>query len=225
MLNTLLPAVEINPPKPAKASVIWLHGLGADGHDFANIVPELHLPPELGIRFIFPHAPLRSVTLNGGMQMPAWFDIYGLDAHSPIDEAGIRETQRAIQQLVEHEVATGIPPSRIILAGFSQGGAMALVVGLSYSQRLAGILGLSTFLSTRVDLTTLVQPANQTTPIFLAHGTFDPLIPLSLGERTRDALNKACNSVTWHTYPMAHQVCPAEIADIASWLKVCLLSS
>ncbi|MGB6976623.1 MAG: carboxylesterase [Gammaproteobacteria bacterium] len=219
MLNTLLPAVEINPPQSAKASIIWLHGLGADGHDFANIVPELHLPPELGVRFVFPHAPLRPVTINGGMRMPAWFDIYGLNEHSPIDEVGIRETQQAIQQLIEHEIATGIPSSRIVLAGFSQGGAVALVVGLTFPQPLAGILGLSTFLSAHVDLTKIVHPANQATPIFLTHGTFDPIVPLSLGEWTRDALSKTCTSVTWHTYPMAHQVCPAEISDIAVWLK------
>jgi phospholipase/carboxylesterase len=218
MLN-LLSAVELNPPQPAKTSVIWLHGLGADGHDFANIVPELHLPSELAIRFVFPHAPARPVTINGGMRMPAWFDIYELTEHGRIDEAGIRETQQAIQQLIEREIAAGIPASRIVLAGFSQGGAVALVVGLAYPQPLAGILGLSTFLAAKANLATVIHPANQTTPIFLAHGTSDPLVPLRLGERTRDVLVQAGCSVTWRTYPMAHQVCAAEIADIAAWLK------
>jgi phospholipase/carboxylesterase len=217
--TTLLPAVEINPSKSVQATVIWLHGLGADGHDLAEIVPQLHLPPELGIRFVFPHAPTRTVTINGGLQMSAWFDIYGLNKNSPIDEVGIREAQEAIQQLIDREIASGVPSSKIVLAGFSQGGTVAIIAGLSYPQPLAGIMGLSTCLSPKTDLTQIIHPANRATRLFLAHGLQDPVLPVVLGADTRDVLIRAGYSITWRAYPMEHQICPAEIKEIVGWLK------
>lgn len=219
MKKNILESVEINPKLPAKASVIWLHGLGADGHDFVDVIPELKLPEELAVRFIFPHAPIRPVTINQGYQMRAWFDIYALHINAPQDEIGIRETENAIGTLIENEIHRGVACDKIVLAGFSQGGAIALYCGLRYPKKLAGILGLSAFLPLHEKLAQEKSAVNLTTPIMLAHGTQDPIVPIQLGELCRDYLKNLGYQIDWHSYPMQHQVCLQEIDDIARWLK------
>ncbi len=199
------------------AAVIWLHGLGADGHDFEPIVPELRLPPALQLRFIFPHAPVRPVTLNQGMRMRAWYDIFRLGGGAE-DEAGIRESGSAVQQLMHEQIKRGIDTSRIVLAGFSQGGAIALHTALRYSAPLAGVLALSTYLPLRATLKEEMKEANQHVPIFMAHGLYDDIIPLERAEQSRKILADAGYEVEWRTYPMPHSVCAEEIADIAGFL-------
>jgi len=215
MQTQALTAIEINPETKPQASVIWLHGLGADGYDFVDIVPQLNLPKELAVRFVFPHAPIRPVTLNGGYQMRAWFDIYGLDAAAPQDETGIKQTQQLIDQLIKKELALGIANKKIVLAGFSQGGAMALQCGLNFPQNLAGILVLSSFLM----LTDKLEKINKSSPIFMAHGEYDDVVPIKWGEFSRDKLNNLGCKIQWSSYPMAHQLCDQEIVDIAHWLQ------
>ena len=215
MQTQALTAIEINPDTEPQASVIWLHGLGADGYDFVDIVPQLNLPKELAVRFVFPHAPIRPVTLNGGYQMRAWFDIYGLDAAAPQDETGIKQTQQLIDQLINKELALGIASKKIVLAGFSQGGAMALQCGLYFPQNLAGILVLSSFLM----LTDKLEKINKSSPIFMAHGEYDDVVPIKWGEFSRDKLNNLGCKIQWSSYPMAHQLCDQEIVDIAHWLQ------
>ena len=185
MQNTLLPYVEVNPASTPQATVIWLHGLGADGHDFANIIPELHLPQELAIRFIFPHAPVRAITVNKGFQMRGWYDITGFDLSSREDEPGIKISQQAIIELIKQENAAGIPCHKIILGGFSQGGAIALYTGLRHETPLAGIMALSTYLPLASSLAGEKHPASQSTSIFLAHGINDPIIPLTWAEMAK----------------------------------------
>jgi len=214
----LLPAVEIEPAHPADASVILMHGLGADGHDFETLVFELGLPSTSAIRWVFPHAPIRPVTLNGGMPMRAWFDIIGLDRRSEEDEAGIRASARSVQALVQREKERGIPAARIVLAGFSQGGAIALHVALREPERLAGIMALSTYLPLRSTLPEEIHSANATVALFLAHGTADPIVPVALAEGSRDTLLAHGFDVDWHTYPMPHSLCNEEVADIREWL-------
>lgn len=199
--------------------MLWLHGLGADGHDFEPIVPELVRPGERTLRFVFPHAPIRPVTINGGMAMRAWYDILSLDRHSPQDEAGIRATDAAVGELIKRENARGIPTERIVLAGFSQGGAIAVFSGVRCRERLAGIMGLSCYLLLEANLERERQAANQATPVFLAHGSQDPVVEMRAGLLTRQALEAAGYPVEWHTYPMPHAVCQPEIADIAAWLR------
>lgn len=215
----MLETIQINPTTNHRASVIWMHGLGADGHDFESIVPELKLPPELGVRFIFPHAPIRPVALSGGMPVRAWFDIYGLSIETPQDEAGIRQAQHSINQLIEKELQDGITTERIVLAGFSQGGAVALQAGLRYPKRLGGILGLSTYLPLAHLLPTEINTANQQTPLLLAHGSQDSIVPVQWGELSRDILLGLGYSPEWYVYPMMHTVCEKEIQDIAHWLE------
>ncbi|HXW74946.1 MAG TPA: dienelactone hydrolase family protein [Steroidobacteraceae bacterium] len=212
-------AVEVETGRAPASAVIWLHGLGADGHDFEPLVPELVLPGERAVRFIFPHAPMRPVTLNGGFAMRAWYDITAIDRRAPEDESGIRTSQAAVETLIRRENSRGIAAERIVLAGFSQGGAMALFTGTRYAQRLAGIMGLSCYqvLAKRLDAERV--PANQSTPVFLAHGTQDPVVPLALGEESRRQLEAAGYPVEWHTYSMPHAVCPQEVADIGAWLR------
>ena len=212
-------AVEIETGRDPAAAVIWLHGLGADGHDFEPIVPQLRLPGEQPVRFIFPHAPIRPVTLNGGYAMRAWYDIVALDRSTCEDEKGIRLSQAAIETLIRRENARGVASERLVLAGFSQGGAMALFTGTRYPERLAGIMGLSCYqlLATRFAAERLA--ANQPTPIFLAHGTQDAVVAPALGEETRRQLQASGYAVEWHAYSMPHAVCPQEIADIAAWLR------
>jgi phospholipase/carboxylesterase len=214
-----LDCVELEPESPATACVIWLHGLGADGNDFVPIVPELRLPDSMALRFVFPHAPIRPVTLNGGMRMRAWYDILGLDRALREDEAGIRESQAQIEALIRRENARGIPSGRIVLAGFSQGGAITLQTGLRYPEKLAGLMVLSSYLPLRDRFTAEISAANRATPIFMAHGEFDYMLPLQLGSASRDLLQQNGYPVEWHAYPMEHQVCLEEIRDIAAWLR------
>ena len=216
--TTSLEKITVSPPKTPLASVIWLHGLGADGHDFSDLVPQLHLPDDCPIRFIFPHAPIRPVTINANMRMRAWYDIYSLSDIEKEDEQCIQQMQRSIENLIEQEIQNGISHDRIILAGFSQGGAMALYVGLRYSKSLAGILALSAYLPLPHRLEKEKADANKNIPIFMAHGKSDPVLPLILGHRTYVFLKQQHYPVLWHEYPMAHQVCLEEINDIRQWL-------
>jgi phospholipase/carboxylesterase len=209
--------VELETAAQPDAAVIWLHGLGADGHDFEPVVPELRLPQRLRVRFVFPHAPVRPVTLNMGMRMRAWYDIKQLGG-GPEDEAGIRASQASLGALVARERARGVEPGRVVLAGFSQGGAIALQAGLRHAARLAGILALSTYLPLAGTLATEASAANRDLPIFMAHGRFDDIIPLERAERSRDALSALGYAPEWREYPMPHSVCPEEIAHIAAWL-------
>ena len=212
-------AVEIETGRNPQVSVIWLHGLGADGHDFEPIVPELVQRSERAMRFVFPHAPIRPVTLNGGYAMRAWYDIIALDRRAEEDVNGIRASQELVTAWIRRENASGIPSERIVLAGFSQGGAMALYSGTRYPERLAGIIGLSCYqpLAKRLDAERLA--ANQATPIFLAHGMQDPVVIPALGEAACRQLQAAGYAVEWHAYSMPHSVCPQEVTDIATWLR------
>lgn len=211
--------VEIETGKNPAAAVIWLHGLGADGHDFEPIVPQLVQPGERALRFVFPHAPVRPVTLNGGYAMRAWYDIAALDRRTQEDEAGIRASQATIEALIRRENARGVASERIVLAGFSQGGAMALFAGTRYRERLAGIMGLSCYLVLAARLLPERDAANQGTSIFLAHGLQDPVVSPLLGEEAKRQLEAAGYAVQWHAYSMPHSVCPQEVADIAAWLR------
>jgi phospholipase/carboxylesterase len=221
--STELPeTVEVESTAKPQGSVIWLHGLGADGHDFEPLVPELGLDGRVSLRFVFPHAPIRPVTINGGMSMRAWFDILTLERGGPQDEAGIRQSGRQLEALIARETGRGIPPEKIVLAGFSQGGAIALHTALRHPQRLAGVMALSTYLpledcfGSEVAGNASAQP--QDLPIFMAHGSFDPMLPMALGQHSQQTLENAGYDVAWHDYPMAHAVCPEEIADIRDWL-------
>ncbi len=214
----MLSVVERNPTTTPVGTVIWLHGLGADGHDFEPIVPELGLPAELPLRFVFPHAEPRPVTLNGGMQMRAWFDILGLDRQSAVDVAGIRTSCQAVEQLISAELERGVPAERILVAGFSQGGVIAMVTALSYPVPLAGLMALSTYLPGSSALDIERHPANSALPIFAAHGRDDLTLPLVLGEELRERLSAWGYPVDWHEYAMGHAVCAQEIADIAAFL-------
>jgi phospholipase/carboxylesterase len=210
--------VEVEPSRPADAAVVLLHGLGADGHDFESLVGELRLPASPAIRWVFPHAPVRAVTLNGGMRMRAWYDILGLDRRAAQDEPGIRESAETAGALVRREVERGVRSDRIVIAGFSQGGAIALFAGLRYPQRLAGILALSTYLPLDTSLAAEAHPANAAVPVFQAHGRFDNVVPLALGEGTRELLSARGYDVDWRTYPMSHSLCAEEVDDIRAWL-------
>ncbi|MCU0760749.1 MAG: alpha/beta hydrolase [Steroidobacteraceae bacterium] len=201
-----------------RAAVIWMHGLGADGRDFEPLVPQLRLPRELAVRFLFPQAPVRPVTINAHYRMRAWYDIYGFSGSVPEDAAGIAASTRRIHALVDREIAGGIDPSRIVLAGFSQGGAVALHSALRHPQRLGGLLALSTYLPLRERLVPEASVANRDLPILMCHGTFDPVLPLHFGEWSRDALRAAGFAVRWMTYPMHHEVSLPQVADIRAWL-------
>jgi phospholipase/carboxylesterase len=218
MTTEILDCVEISPDAPAEAAVIWLHGLGADGYDFVPIVPELQLPDSLAIRFVFPHAPSIPVTLNGGMVMPAWYDIAEVDLRRRHDEDGIRRSAAQVRALIAREIERGVPANRIVLAGFSQGGAVAVFTGLRYHSALAGILALSTYLVCEDSLDRERREENRATPIFIGHGTFDPMVQLPRGEALRDALVARGQPVEFRTYPMPHSVHPLEIADVADFL-------
>ena len=217
-MTTLLPRIEIDTAPNPTCAVIWLHGLGADGNDFAAIVPELKLLDCPPIRFIFPHAPSMPVTVNGGYVMPAWYDIMGADLVSRQDAAGIQKSEQAIQAIIAHEVARGIPTERMVLAGFSQGCAMALHTGLRLPTPLAGIMALSGYLPLAERFTAERHPANLRTPVFMAHGTQDPVVVLARGEASRNTLAAAGHAVQWHTYPMQHSVHPREVADVSAFL-------
>ena len=214
MLDTL----DIDSAPNPDAAILWLHGLGADAHDFEPIVPELLPRRERAWRFVFPNAPVRPVTINGGAPMRAWYDIRSFDRTMGEDEAGFRATAEAVAALIAREVARGIPAARIVLAGFSQGGAVSLYVAPRYPDRLAGVMGLSCYLPLASRLATEQLPANAATPLFLAHGNADAVIVPALAIQSRDQLLAAGYPVEWHAYPMAHSVCPAEIADIRTFL-------
>jgi len=207
-------AVQIETGPNPIACVIWLHGLGADGHDFEPIVPELELPKP--VRFVFPHAPIRPVTINQGMRMRAWYDIFQFGGGAE-DEAGIRASQKAVEQLIEAEKA-----KKIVLAGFSQGGAIVLQTALRHPARLAGVLALSTYLPLAATLEKERSEANKDVPIFMAHGQFDDIIPIERAKRSREALEKLGYPVTWKEYPMAHSVCAPEVGDISRFLATIL---
>lgn len=222
-MTTLLPRIEIESAPQPTAAVIWLHGLGADGNDFANLVPELDLSGCPPIRFVFPHAPTLPVTINGGYVMPAWYDIRGADLVSRQDAEGIQKSAQAIAALIDNEIARGIAPEAIVLAGFSQGCAMALHTGLRFPQRLAGIMALSGYLPLAETLTAERHLANAATPIFMAHGSQDPVVIPARGEASRDLLTGMGYAVQWHTYPMPHSLHPREVTDISAFLKSVLL--
>jgi phospholipase/carboxylesterase len=205
-------AIQIETGPGPQAAIIWLHGLGADGHDFEPIVPEIELAAP--VRYVFPHAPVRPVTINQGMRMRAWYDILQLGG-GPEDEAGLRASQKLAEELIE---AQGLPASRIVLAGFSQGGAIVLQTALRYPQRLAGVLALSTYVPLAATLAKERSDANRSVPIFMAHGRYDDLIPLPRAQASRDMLEQLGYPVEWHDYPMPHSVCPAEIGDLSAFL-------
>lgn len=211
--------ITLNPPIAPKACVIWLHGLGADGHDFAPLVPQLPKTLTAMTRFIFPHAPIQSVTVNAGFPMRAWFDILEIAVDAPEDHSGILTANRTLNTLIETQIDSGIPSTQIILAGFSQGGALALHCGLRYPKPLGGILGLSTYLPRGATLAQEAQDENRNTPIFLAHGQYDPLLPIQFAEITHQTLRAHHYSVQWQTYPMEHAVCPEELQAIGDFLQ------
>ena len=215
----MLEAIEIETAPAVRAVVIWMHGLGADGHDFEPIVPELDLPRALAIRFVFPHAPMRPVTVNGGAVMRAWYDVTGLGGVRHEDEQGVRASQRDIEALIAREKQRGVPAGQIVLAGFSQGGAMALHTGLRHPERLAGLLILSSYLLLPDTLAAEASAANRDVPIFMAHGTHDPMIPMSRARESRDRLLALGYRVEWHEYPMPHSLCAEEVADLSAWLR------
>lgn len=218
MQTPLLERLIIEPSGAATASVIWLHGLGADGHDFEPLVPELGLV-ERGVRFILPHAPELPVTVNAGHVMPAWYDIRWPDLRRDADEAGIRTSVAALGDLIQAEIDQGVAPERIVLAGFSQGGAIVLHAGLTYPRRLGGILALSTYLALPDALATELHPANSSTPIFMGHGSEDPIAPLAVAQASRDQLLALGCPVVFNRYRMPHSVCPDEVGDIRTWLS------
>lgn len=211
-------AVTLEPLLPARAAVIWLHGLGADGHDFVPIVAELGAAAA-ALRFVFPHAPVRPVTINGGMPMRAWYDILSLTRMDRQDEAGIAASQALVRELIAAQNQAGIPTSRIVIAGFSQGGAITLHAGLRYPERLAGLMALSTYLPLHERLAAELSPANRDVPILMVHGSFDPVLPQVLGESSCELLRAEGLPVEWHSYPMQHQVCEEEIERIGCWLR------
>jgi phospholipase/carboxylesterase len=218
-MNTQESAVEISTGPAPTAAVIWLHGLGADGHDFEPIVPQLMWPDAPEIRFIFPHAPVRPVTLNGGMPMRAWYDIVSLTGDRDSDQRGIADSVNLAAALVGRERERGIESSRVVVAGFSQGGAIALQLALRYPETLAGLIALSTYLLLEHRLENDQHAANMKLPVFVGHGTSDPMVPYFLGEAVAERLGAMGHPVERHSYPMQHAVCPDEIADLSAWLR------
>lgn len=220
-MSETLNCIEQEPAGEARCAVIWMHGLGATAHDFESVPPELGLPADLAVRYVFPQAPSIPVTLNGGMVMPAWYDILSLGTGTSgrsQDEPGIRRSESQIRALVDREVERGIEPSKIVLAGFSQGGAMALHTALRYPERLAGVMVLSAYLLLHDQLESEASPANRDLPVFQAHGSFDPMVRLEWAEMSRKHLEDVGWAVEWNLYPMAHQVCLEEIQSIGRWL-------
>jgi phospholipase/carboxylesterase len=214
-----LPCVEIEPKKRATHAIVWLHGLGADGHDFVPIVPHLGLEPGLAVRFVFPHAPKIPVAVNMGMVMPAWYDVRGPDLRQGQDEAGIRKSAEQVRALVEREIERGVPSRNIVIAGFSQGGAMAVFTALRYEKPLAGAIALSTYLVLGETLEAEISSANRGLTVFQAHGTEDPLVLFKRGVELHKRLTAIGCDVTWRTYPMQHEVCMEEIVEVGDWLN------
>jgi len=219
-MTTLLETVEIESAPSPRAAIVWMHGLGADGHDFAPIVPDLRLP--CAVRFVFPHAPMRPVTINHGAVMRAWYDVRGVGGERREDGDGVRASQTQIEALIAREKARGIAADHLVLAGFSQGGAMALHTGLRHGERLAGVMALSCSLPLADTLAAEASPATRDVPIFMAHGALDDLIPIARARRAHDVLVGLGWRVEWHEYPMPHSVCAEEIADISAWLSTVL---
>lgn len=217
-MTTLIPHLELNTGPDPKGTVIWLHGLGADCWDFVPIVKELAMPSDLPLRFIFPQAPIRPITINGGQEMSGWYDISMADFARKADDAGVRESQHAIDALIAREIARGMPSNQIVLAGFSQGGAIALQSGLRHKQPLAGILALSTYLTLADSLGAEKTIANAHIPILMAHGSQDPVVPLALARTSKAQLESHGYRLEWREYPMQHAVCADEIGDITDWL-------
>ncbi len=220
-MNEQADRIVVQPSGPVRASIIWLHGLGADGHDFEPVVSQLRLA-EVGVRVTLPHAPMRPVTINGGYVMRAWYDVMDVDLTRNPDAAGIRESSLLLEQLIRGEIDAGIPSQRIVLAGFSQGGAIVLHCGLRYSQSLAGIIALSTYLPLPDTLADETHKANQNTPIFMGHGEIDPIVPAFQGRRSAELLESMGYRVEFHGYPMPHSVCPQELLDFGGWLAAVL---
>lgn len=216
-MTQILSSVVVEPTKTPNASVIWLHGLGANGHDFEAILPELNLPPEAAIRFIFPHSPSIPVTINGGMVMPAWYDILEMGAGRKLNTEQLLDSARAVAKLVDHEIASGISSERVILAGFSQGGAVAYHVALTYPKPLAGLLALSTYFPTADDIE--ISAANKQLEIEVMHGSYDPVVLPAMGKDAIEALKQHGFTPNWREYPMEHQVCYPQIRDISNWLQ------
>ncbi|RUO37751.1 carboxylesterase [Aliidiomarina shirensis] len=214
---SLLPCVEVEPKQPANAAIIWLHGLGADGHDFEPIVPHIQFAEGVHARFVFPHAPRIPVTINGGMQMPAWYDILEMSINRNVDETQLRASAAQTVALIEREIERGIPAERIVLAGFSQGGAVAYEAALSFQKKLAGVMCLSTYLATQASVKT--SEAQKTTPFLVQHGSQDPVVPAQLGTQAKAWLEEHGYAVTYQTYPMAHQVCAEQLQDISKFLQ------
>lgn len=217
-MSQLLDAVELQTGAAPQHAVIWLHGLGADGHDFEPIVPELVAPDWPALRFVFPHAPVRPITVNGGMRMRGWYDIGGIDLASKQDAAGIADSAAHIEALIQREATRGIPPQRILLAGFSQGGAITLYTGLRRRQPLLGLVALSTYLPLHDRFPAEAAPESLQQAVFMGHGRFDPVVPEALGAMSRDWLKAMGLKLSWHSYPMAHSVSAAEIADLREWM-------
>ena len=217
--NELLPAVEIEAQGTHKATIIWLHGLGDSGNGFAPIAPELKLDPSLGVKFIFPHAPVRPVTINNGMKMRAWYDIKSMDMESRADLDGVVESSHAVKRLIDNEIANGIAANKIILIGFSQGGVIAYHLGARFEQSLAGIVGLSTYMCNPQSLAQQKNAANQHTPILVCHGMQDEVVPMSLGKVAFATLQNNGFKVSWKEYAMQHNVCLPEIQDIAEFIN------
>jgi phospholipase/carboxylesterase len=216
-MTELLEAIELETGKNPTTSVIWLHGLGADGHDFEAIVPELDLPP-IPIRFVFPHAPMQPVTINAGMVMRAWYDVTDAAIRRE-DEAGLRASQARLEALIAREKERGTAANRLLLAGFSQGGVIALHTGLRHRERLAGIMALSCYLPVADKLAGEAHAANRDVPVFMAHGTLDPVVAISRALQSRDLLGREGYTVEWHEYQMPHSVCQDEIRDISTWIR------
>jgi phospholipase/carboxylesterase len=212
-------SVVLEPASTADAAVIWLHGLGADGYDFVPIVDELRLPPTMAVRFIFPHARPRPVTINNGFVMRAWYDITGLGPDRKEDGDGIRESASVVNDYIEQQNARGVANERIVIAGFSQGGAIALQAALRYPKRLGGVMALSTYLPLNDTVAAEAAPANKDVPILMCHGLRDPMVPATLGKASRDLLMGLGYKVEWQSYPMEHQVCMEEVLDISKWLQ------
>jgi phospholipase/carboxylesterase len=219
VIAEVLPCIELETAANPTASVIWLHGLGADGNDFVPIVPELRLPAALALRFVFPHAPVRPVTINNGMRMRAWYDISAADLNNRADLAGVQQSQRQVEALIEREVARGIAAARIVLAGFSQGGAIALYTAVRHARRLAGVIALSGYLIAADKLAVDAASINRSLPIFMGHGTSDPIVRFDWGDASRRALEAGGYPVEWHTFRMEHSVCLEEIQAVSAWLQ------
>jgi phospholipase/carboxylesterase len=215
-------AVEISTGPSPSAAVIWLHGLGADGHDFEPVVPQLMWPGAPDIRFIFPHAPVRPVTLNNGMAMRAWYDIVSLTGNRDQDQKGIADSVNDTAALVRRERERGIDADQIVVAGFSQGGAIALQLAVRYPEKLAGLIALSTYMLLDHRLENDRHEANKELPVFVGHGRSDPMVPFMLGEQLAERMRNLGHPVEWHSYPMLHAVCPEEIADLSAWLRTTL---